>query len=59
MVSVVLDEAGVEAIEADVQTDVIQIVRELFSNIARHASATRGSSNLRFRRCWSCHAHRR
>jgi signal transduction histidine kinase len=40
VVSVVLDEAGVDAIEEDVQTDVIQIVRELFSNIARHASAT-------------------
>lgn len=39
-VSVVLDEAGIDAISADARTDVIQIVRELFSNIARHASAS-------------------
>jgi signal transduction histidine kinase len=40
VVSVVLDEAGIDAIEKDVETDVIQIVRELLSNIARHAIAT-------------------
>jgi signal transduction histidine kinase len=40
VVSVVLDEAGIDAIEEDAQTDVIQIVRELFANIARHANAT-------------------
>ncbi|MEA2510013.1 MAG: hypothetical protein QOG21_2095 [Actinomycetota bacterium] len=42
VVSVVLDEAGIDALalEEDAQNDVIQIVRELFANIARHASAS-------------------
>jgi signal transduction histidine kinase len=39
-VSVVLDEAGLEALSDDMRADVIQIVRELFSNIARHAKAS-------------------
>jgi signal transduction histidine kinase len=39
-VSVVLDEAGLEALNDDGQTEVVQIVRELFSNIARHANAS-------------------
>jgi two-component system, NarL family, sensor histidine kinase DevS len=39
-VSVVLDKAGLDAIDDDLHSDVIQIVRELFSNIARHAKAS-------------------
>jgi signal transduction histidine kinase len=39
-VSVLLDEAGLDALNDDVQTAVVQIVRELFSNIARHANAS-------------------
>jgi signal transduction histidine kinase len=39
-VSVVLDEAGLEALDRDVQTEVVQIVRELLSNVARHANAS-------------------
>jgi signal transduction histidine kinase len=42
-VSVVLDEAGLDAVAASARADLIQIVREVLSNIARHAEASQVS----------------
>lgn len=42
-VSVVLDEAAIDAIGEGDRTDVIQIVREVLSNVARHAEASQVS----------------
>lgn len=39
-VSVLLDEAGIDAISDGTKGDVIQIVREMLSNTARHSGAT-------------------
>ncbi|MGI8774504.1 MAG: GAF domain-containing sensor histidine kinase [Actinomycetota bacterium] len=44
-VSVELDEAGLEAIHEDAQPDIIQIVREVLSNVARHSGASEASLN--------------
>lgn len=42
-VSVLLDEAGLDAIGVGDRTDVIQIVREVLSNVARHTEASQVS----------------
>jgi signal transduction histidine kinase len=39
-VSVLLDAAGIDAIDDEDQADVIQMVREILSNVARHAVAS-------------------
>lgn len=39
-VSITLDEAGLDAIAEGDRSDVVQIVREVLSNVARHAEAT-------------------
>jgi signal transduction histidine kinase len=44
-VSVLLDEAGLEAISESMRGDVIQIVREMLSNTARHSGATQVAVN--------------
>ncbi|MEA2476373.1 MAG: hypothetical protein QOC87_572 [Actinomycetota bacterium] len=44
-VSVLLDEAGLDAISESTRGDVIQIVREMLSNTARHSGATQVAVN--------------
>ncbi|MEA2488170.1 MAG: hypothetical protein QOF16_1824 [Actinomycetota bacterium] len=44
-VSVLLDEAGLDAISESMRGDVIQIVREMLSNTARHSGATQVAVN--------------